>query len=108
MTRGYDAARRHTGQSEPKTQRSGPNQSSTRVAYGARSAVVQRDQSASVTIPESLQYTLGRAARGSRAAAHASMAPDAIGRFALVSPTNRLPGRARAAASAGGSSRGRA
>src|SRR5206468_9400585 len=105
MTRAYEAATRQTGQSDPKTQRSAPNHSSTRWTYGVMSRTVQRFQSASVTIPESLMNTLGNAASGFRPAAHSLVAPDAIGGFAMWSITNRISGIALTIASAAGSSR---
>ena len=70
--------------------------------YGAKSAGRQRCQSASVTMPESLQYTFGHAAMAVMPARHASMLPSRIEGLAMWSMTKRCSGKRRTSSSASG------
>ena len=87
--------------------RAGPNASSAVSAYGRRPATVQEAWSASVTIPESLQYTLGSAASSRIQVAHGSSAPDAIGGLDRWSSTKVVSGTWRTTWIAAGSWAGR-
>ncbi len=55
MTREYDPATVHTGQSDPIISRLGPKHSNATSKYGQKSSGFQAWQSASVTRPDILQ-----------------------------------------------------
>src|ERR1035437_3409021 len=79
----YDAATRHTGQSEPIISRSGPNDSKATSRNGVICSGVQCCQSASVTNPDSFHNTFGDAASRDIPCAQESMLPLLIGGLAL-------------------------
>jgi hypothetical protein len=64
--------------------RPGPNSASTYSITGRSCAGVHEPQSASVTSPDSLTATLGRAASARRSAAQSAMAPVQAGVFPVL------------------------
>src|SRR6266705_2880197 len=83
---------RQPGQSDPNITRSGPKASSATEAYGRMSSAVHREWSATVTIPDSLQYRLGNRASARMPSAHGPIGPSAIGGLPRWSSTNRSSG----------------
>src|SRR5260221_1381158 len=90
--RWYVEASVTTGQSLPKSTRSGPKTASVWATYGARSAGCQCCQSASVASPLTLQATLANAARASSRSRQGSSCCASIGGL----PTGSTPQAASA------------
>src|SRR5260370_4371364 len=82
----YEVASRQTGQSDPKSRRPAPNQSTTDATNGRRSAGVHEAQFASVTIPDSFSPTLGGAASPGTRSCHSGYLHSPT-RGLTVSPT---------------------
>jgi hypothetical protein len=85
--------------------RRAPKASQTTSRKGVKSAGFHFAQSASVTIPESLQYTFGRAARFRRSASQGESTPSLISGLAMWSGRGLRSGRASCGRPEGGAGR---